>query len=124
MKFEKTIPMFYTEQLEKTVKFYSEVIGFHCHALDVDAGWASVARDKVELMFATPNEHLKFDKPVFTGSIYLKVIEVETLWDQLKDRCEICYPLESFDYGMKEFAIYDNNGYMIQFGQEIDPQHS
>jgi len=23
------------------------------------------------------------------------------------------------DWGMREFAIYDNNGYMLQFGQEI-----
>ena len=24
--------------------------------------------------------------------------------------------------GMREFAIYDNNGYLLQFGQEIDEQ--
>lgn len=123
MNFEKAIPMLYTTQLEETVNYYSKVIGFHCNALDVNAGWASIARDEVELMFATPNDHIKFDKPVFTGTIYLKVRDVATLWDQLKEHCEICYPLESFDYGMMEFAIYDNNGYMIQFGQEIVPEH-
>ena len=24
--------------------------------------------------------------------------------------------MEEFHYGMREFAIYDNNGYMLQFG--------
>ena len=27
---------------------------------------------------------------------------------------------EDFEHGMREFAIYDNNGYMLQFGQEIE----
>jgi hypothetical protein len=28
--------------------------------------------------------------------------------------------MENFEYGMREFAIYDNNDTMLQFGQEID----
>jgi len=28
----------------------------------------------------------------------------------------VVYPIESFDYGMREFAIRDNNGYILQFG--------
>jgi hypothetical protein len=30
-----------------------------------------------------------------------------------------CYPIEDFEYGRREFAIFDNNGYLLQFGQEI-----
>jgi hypothetical protein len=29
------------------------------------------------------------------------------------------YPLKDFDYGMREFTIRDNNGYILQFGPEI-----
>jgi hypothetical protein len=32
---------------------------------------------------------------------------------------KIAYPMEDFEYGMREFAIYDNNGYMLQFGAPI-----
>ena len=36
------------------------------------------------------------------------------------DRVRICYPIETFDYGMREFAIYDdNNGYVLQFGRPL-----
>ena len=38
---------------------------------------------------------------------------------QLKDKAAIVYPLEDFDYRMRKFAIRDNNGYILQFGQEI-----
>jgi len=37
----------------------------------------------------------------------------------LKHNTEIVYPIEDFDYGMREFAIRDSNGYCLQFGQEV-----
>ncbi|WP_165456536.1 VOC family protein [Pedobacter kyonggii] len=54
-----------------------------------------------------------------SGSLYINTNKVATLWESLKDQCEICYPSEDFDYGMREFAIYDNNGYLLQFGQDL-----
>ena len=39
-----------------------------------------------------------------------------------QDKARVVYPIENFFYGMREFAIRDNNGYILQFGQEIsDP---
>lgn len=29
------------------------------------------------------------------------------------------YPIENFNYGMREFVIYDNNGYVLQFGEAV-----
>jgi hypothetical protein len=37
----------------------------------------------------------------------------------LKDQCKVEYPLEDFEYGVREFAIRDNSGYLLQFGKEI-----
>ena len=56
----------------------------------------------------------------FTGSLFTRTDQVDVLWSDLKEKCSIAYPLESFPYGMREFAIYDNNGYLLQFGQVID----
>ena len=39
--------------------------------------------------------------------------------EAVKDKAKIVYPLEDFEWQMREFAIYDNNGYMLQFGQDI-----
>lgn len=88
--------------------------------MDQDNGWASVKGDEIRIMFALPTDHVNFERPVFTGSIYLYTDDMESLWIKLKDKVQIRYPLEKFDYGMWEFAIYDNNGYMIQFGQEFE----
>jgi uncharacterized glyoxalase superfamily protein PhnB len=45
--------------------------------------------------------------------------DVDALWDELKDKVKVAYDIEDFDWGMREFAIYDNNSYMIQFGQDL-----
>ena len=44
---------------------------------------------------------------------------VDLFWERIKDNVKICYPIENFEYGMREFGIYDNNGYLLQFGEEI-----
>ncbi|MGQ0540780.1 MAG: hypothetical protein ACT4O9_02875 [Blastocatellia bacterium] len=38
----------------------------------------------------------------------------------MKDKALVCYDIEDFPYGMREFAVYDNNGYILQFVQEIE----
>jgi uncharacterized glyoxalase superfamily protein PhnB len=85
-------------------------------------GWAALCRDNVELMISLPNTHEPFEKPTLTGSIYFNTTDVDALWKQIKDKVSVVYPIENFFYGMREFAIRDNNGYLLQFGQEItDP---
>ncbi len=119
MKLKSLTPMLYTEDLRGTIAFYTDVLGFECKAFEEDWGWAVLSRDGVEVMLALPNAHLPFEKPTFTGSLYFKTNEVDALWQTLQTRARVCYPLEDFDYGMREFAIYDNNGYVLQFGQEL-----
>jgi catechol 2,3-dioxygenase-like lactoylglutathione lyase family enzyme len=121
MKLKNLRPMLWTSDLKGSIDFYTTVLGFRCDEFNDDWGWASLSRDDVEIMFARPNEHEPFDCAKFTGSFYINTDEVDALWEQLKDRVKVCYGIENFDYGMREFAIYDNNGYLIQFGQEIPP---
>src|SRR5690242_14688070 len=119
MRLNAIRPMLWTRQLQETVEFYTKNLGFICAELNLDWGWASLYRDDVEIMLALPNEHIPFERPAFTGSFYIDTQKVDELWEVLKDKVKICYPIENFDHGMREFAIYDNNGYIIQFGEEI-----
>lgn len=70
-------------------------------------------------MISLPNEHLRFEKSLFTGSFYFRATDVDALGESLRDKVTIAYPIENFDYGMREFAIRDMNGYILQFGKEI-----
>ena len=115
-------PIIWTEQMEETIKYYSEVLGFICDEYNKKLGWASLSKDDVGIMVTKPNTNALFKGPIFTGSLYFAMDNVDELWNQLKDKAKICYPIENFEYGMRDFAIYDNNGYMLQFGEEIQKE--
>lgn len=117
MRLRCLVPMLRVHDLEESISFYHETLGFEC--VSRVQGWACLRKDGVELMLALPNEHEPFDKPKFTGSFYFHPDDVDALWKQLKDKATVVYPIENFEYGMREFAIFDNNGYCLQFGKEL-----
>lgn len=112
--------MLWTEDLDGTIGFYVDVLGFTCVEKSDDWGWASLRLDQVWIMLAKPNEHTPYEKIGFTGTFYYTVDDVEEMWSKVHDKASVCYGIEDFEWGMREFAIFDNNGYMLQFGQEIE----
>jgi len=108
--------MLWVNDIEQTITFYRNLLGFSC--LERSDGWGCMERDGIELMIALPNQHEPFEQPHFTGSFYFKPDDVDVLWAELKDKATVVYPIENFEYGMREFAIRDNNGYILQFGKE------
>ena len=118
MKVKHLAPTLGTLNLKRTIKFYQENLGFECVGTYPDAGnpcWASLMNGDVEIMFTT-----NFKKISLTGSIYLFVEDVQQIWGQLQNKVEIVYPLEDFNYGMREFGIKDCNGYILNIGQNIE----
>lgn len=118
MTLQAMTPMLRTPDLQGTIAFYTEVLGFTCETVSEDWGFAALQCDGIALMLSGLNAHEGDVATAFTGSLYLRTDDVDGLWRRLKDRAHVCYPIEEFEYGMREFAIYDNNGYLLQFGQE------
>lgn len=112
-------PMLYTDDVDETIAFYTTHLGFTCDGKDEEYEWASMYKDDITIMICKPNEHLEFQGPMFTGSFYIKTTGVDALWQSLKEKVDICYEIDNFAWNMREFAIYDNNGYVIQFGEEL-----
>ena len=119
MTLKELTPMLRTWDLRASLAFYTEVLGFQCDNFSDEWGWASLSLGAVRVMLARPNQHEGATTPAFTGSLYFRTDDVEELWQRLKDKARVCYEVETFEYGMREFAIYDNNGYLLQFGQPI-----
>jgi uncharacterized glyoxalase superfamily protein PhnB len=117
MKLNKLTPMLTVTNMDETIRFYRDVLGFEC--ANRSEGWATLLNHGVEIMIALPNAHLPIEKPHFTGSLYMNLDEVDPLWQKIVGKASAVYPIENFYYGMREFAIRDNNGYMLQFGSEI-----
>lgn len=119
--FSALIPMLYTDSLDQSIVFY-EKLGFVCGDRNAQWQWAALHRDEVEVMLARPNEHTPFNGATFTGSSYIRVSDVQAVWESLPEGINVCYEPETFEWGMREFGIFDNNGYLLQFGQDLHHQ--
>jgi uncharacterized glyoxalase superfamily protein PhnB len=122
MKLKYLSPMLESRDIPATIEFYTRVLGFTLCGSFKHEGvttWCDLVRDEVSFMFSAPNEHMNYGTILLTGSLYVTVEDVDALWKDLKDKCEIVYPVENFTYEMREFAIKDNNGYVINFAQPI-----
>ena len=70
-------------------------------------------------MLSSPNAHEAWNGPKLTGQLYIGLetaSEVDELWAKVKDRAEILYAVDDFDYGAREFGIRDDSGYSLAFG--------
>jgi len=119
MAFNYLTPMLEVENMDKTIAFYEETLDFTCIER-IENEWALVQKDDVAIMFSDRFFKEEYPNTYMTGSLYIYSDDVDVLWLILKDKVKICYPIENFDHGMREFAIYDCNGYRLQFGQELD----
>lgn len=118
-KFNSLRPVLWSEQFDETIAFYTQILGFTLQERNDDWQWASLQKDEVEIMLTKPNQHEKFNGIGFTGSFYFTVNNADELWEELHNQVKICYEIETFDWEMREFAIYDNKGYILQFGQDL-----
>jgi len=106
-------------RVEESVQFY-EKLGFELLNKIGEFDWVSMNFEGVHLMISKPNTHHAFKQAQFTGSIYIEVSNANALWDKVNTWATIDFPIEDFPYGMREFAIRDLNGYLIQFGESLD----
>jgi len=118
MAFNHLIPMLEVEDMEESITFYQSILGFSC-AERVSEEWALLEKDDAQVMLSRRFFKDKYPNTCMTGSLYIYCDDIDVVWQILKDKVEICYPIEDFEYGMREFAIFDCNGYRIQFGHEI-----
>ncbi|MBB1645158.1 VOC family protein [Sphingobacterium sp. UME9] len=119
MNYKSLNPILYTKNLDHTIQFYTEKLEFTCIEKNEALNWALLRSGTIEIMFSHPVESITFETAQFTGSFYFNIADVDNLWEELKDNARICYEIETFEWGMREFAIYDNNGYVLQFGKKI-----
>ncbi|TCZ65270.1 VOC family protein [Flaviaesturariibacter aridisoli] len=118
MKLLHLRPLLWVPDVRAASDWYIATLGFSELESSEDWQWASLGRDGVELMLARPPAHMPYSGPLFTGSFYFNTRDAAAWWERLKDDCEIVYPIETFPWGMREFAIRDLNGFILQFGQE------
>ncbi|MBT8273919.1 MAG: bleomycin resistance family protein [Bacteroidia bacterium] len=118
MVLKDLIPILETNNMDETIKYYESVLGFKCIGR-MNNDWARLERDKISLMFSGRYNENDHPNTFMTGGLYIYTDTIDLLWTELKENVKVCYPIETFEYGIREFAIYDCNDYLLQFGQDL-----
>jgi predicted enzyme related to lactoylglutathione lyase len=119
---KKISPMLAVADMEETLAFYHDVLGFT--AMTKSAEYAIVERDgqTIHFMKAASEEVMRCVRG--HTEIYLEVSNIASLWEHVKtfkDRHRI-RDLFDRDYGMTEFHIGDPNGCLVFVGEPIHGQ--
>ncbi len=117
-------PDTFVNDMSETVKFYPS-IGFETIMTVPEEGdfvWVMMSRGNVSFMFQT-FESLGSELPEISGEdggsllLYIQLTDVQTFYDQIKDKANIVKDLEETFYGATEFAIRDLNNYVLTFAE-------
>jgi uncharacterized glyoxalase superfamily protein PhnB len=126
--YKNITPNLMTENVAETIAFY-ERLGFTATETVPKEGaqnsgglqFAILVKDNLMLMFqereSLTAEYpiLKTDKTQSSITLYIIVEDVNTYYDEIKSKYEVQSELHKTFYGAEEFAIKDNNGYVLTF---------
>lgn len=111
------------KNVKATIKFYEEKLGFQKILSVPEKGetlnFAILNKDKISIMLqeqeSLTSEYptLKTDEIIPTFTLFITVDDVETKYNELKDKVKIVKELHKTFYGKDEFAIFDNNGNIL-----------
>ncbi|WP_292008961.1 VOC family protein [Chryseobacterium sp.] len=144
MKVNTLIPNLAVVDIRQTVQFYRENLGFklvmavpetqdcidqqlHSDKIYV---YAMLNKDNTSLMLQridTIKEDISiFDKNVIGASVslYLQGIGIDKFYNELKSKKIQITEMRFTWYGIKEFYIKDNNGYILGFAEEMEKSES
>jgi lactoylglutathione lyase len=126
--FKKLTPNLVVANVERSLAFYVDTLGFERGMTVPDASplvFASVTSGPIEVFFndvaAAVKEYPAFSaRPIgASGTLYIEVDGVDALHERLKPSVTIVMPMVTQFYGVREFAIEDPDGYVITFAERV-----
>jgi catechol 2,3-dioxygenase-like lactoylglutathione lyase family enzyme len=127
---KKLTPNLIVSDVERSVAFYRDVLGFTVAVTVPDASpyvFAVVQSGQVEVFLNAPGpaveEYPAFkDQPIGgTLTLFMEVVDVARAYAELKGRVKVVMPIEHKWYGSTEFAFEDPDGYLITFAERDQP---
>ncbi len=140
MKVNKLTPNFEVQNIRETIEFYQSVLGFSVVMAvpETQDGieqsltdgkeyvYALLSKDNVEMMFQRTDSFKKdilLAKDLSIGasvSFYMEIDGIDGFYQQIIDRGLRPTQLKTAWYGMREFYLKDNNGYVLGFAQKSE----
>ncbi|MGE5244431.1 MAG: glyoxalase superfamily protein [Betaproteobacteria bacterium] len=127
--FTKLTPNLVVADVERSLAFYVDLLGFApgLHVPDAPPYvFASVTGGSVEIFLNLAEAVLK-DRPEWAGrtvpspanSMFIEMEGVDALYDRISARAKVVMPIVTQWYGMREFGIEDPDGHVIIFAERV-----
>ena len=126
-QFSSLTPNLIVADVERSLAFYRDVLGFTVEQTVPDAPplvFAIVRSGPVEVYLnalgPAVEEYPAFkDRPIGgTLTLFIRVTGIRAAYDALQARVNVVMPLEKKWYGVTEFACTDPDGYVITFAEQ------
>jgi uncharacterized glyoxalase superfamily protein PhnB len=116
MKFEKSNPILYSNDVVASLKYYTEVLGFTDSwkwGDPIDFG--GIVKDDVEIFFCLHNQG-------HPGTwIAIIVDDVDAYYEEIKAKgARIITPPKSYEWNMREMLVEDPDGHRLRIGHRIE----
>lgn len=112
------VPSLLSSDIDRTAGFYAGTLGFRVTArwpTEGDPTWIELSGYGVALQFFTEPPLGQPDRPVMSGTLYVPISDIDTLAAHLQGRVAFEWGPETMEYGMRELAVRDPDGYLLAF---------
>ena len=116
----RVLPCLLVSDMRRSLDFYLEVLGFTqtgYYPIESEPIRTEVRRDDVAIILYTEPTRVAIEPPAFTGALYVFPESIDTLADELRGKVPFAWGPEDTDFGMREFAIRDPDGYTLVFAE-------
>ncbi len=122
IRFTGVVPRLPVAELNRTIRFYTEVLGFECGMLwpEDEPRFTILNRDEVSLQFYVLGPQVGL--ATGHGVLSIDVNDARAVHEQLRGQVPVEWGPEVYTYGRREFAILDPDGYMLIFSEETDEE--
>ncbi|MBI1184668.1 VOC family protein [bacterium] len=103
----------------ETRRYYTEQLGFKDIGKQDYPGYLILKKDQIELHFF---EHNTLNVLENYGQVYIKTVDIEQFYNDLKNRGVEIHPqgsLQTKPWGLKEFSLLDPDHNLLTFGAEV-----
>jgi catechol 2,3-dioxygenase-like lactoylglutathione lyase family enzyme len=131
MKFNKLIPEFSVTDIEESLIFYRDILGFKVEYSRPAEKFYFLSYEDIQVMVEEINNHWwtgELERPFGRGlNFQIEVSDVSVLMTSLEEAGielfrpskESWYEGEEVEFGQIEFLVQDPDGYLLRFIQDI-----
>jgi catechol 2,3-dioxygenase-like lactoylglutathione lyase family enzyme len=116
----RVLPCLLVGDMRRSLDFYLDVLGFTqtgYYPIESEPIRTEVRRDDVAIVLLTEAARGVAATPAFTGALYIFPEGIDRLADELRGRVPFAWGPEDTDFGFREFAIRDPDGYTLVFAE-------